>query len=340
MRTITLAALLLTAVSGLAADPEKGAKAKEQEARLKVAEKRFAKLPDYCKERRATHIIELLAEWGEFADRPEHDAVMAFADALVTDARAEMKELGGRRRRLDATPPVRFRAVSDTANVRDLSAASTYFVDDFFARNWNRPTKHLIVGSKGFSVAATSADSVFLSNAPVTQFNHVEESLIVASGDVTASWSVYDSVVVCRGDFEYLRMEEESSLIRVGGTTVDTLERQSRLKGQAFPPDPKRVFTNDTKLLGVKFYSAAEDGLEAKLEKEDIVVTKLDEKKAFAKAGLKVGDEIDAINGEGVYSLHELDRLLVRATVSTGVAKVKVTRGKTAQVIEVKLADW
>jgi S1-C subfamily serine protease len=104
--------------------------------------------------------------------------------------------------------------------------------------------------------------------------------------------------------------------------------------------DVKRVFPNDTKLLGVKFYSAAEDGLEATAEKGVVTVSKLDEKKPFAKAGVQNGDVIESINGEKVPSLHELDRLVCRATVASGVAKLKVKRDKGTEVIEVRLADW
>ena len=90
----------------------------------------------------------------------------------------------------------------------------------------------------------------------------------------------------------------------------------------------------------MKFYSSAKDGLEATADKEVVTVSKLDEKKPFAKAGVKKGDVIESINGTKVPSLHELDRLLCRATVASGVAKLAVKRGDDKKVIEVKLADW
>lgn len=39
-------------------------------------------------------------------------------------------------------------------------------------------------------------------------------------------------------------------------------------------------------------------------------------------------------------SLHELDRLVCRATVASGTARLKVRRGDSTDVIEVPLFDW
>lgn len=70
---LLLVTLLLLAPLAPAADKEQ-----DREARKKEAAKRFEKLGDYCKERRVTHLVELLAAWGEFADVDEHDAGWAW----------------------------------------------------------------------------------------------------------------------------------------------------------------------------------------------------------------------------------------------------------------------
>jgi PDZ domain len=364
MRTIALALAVLFCMSavGFAADSEKEAKekelkAKERAARQKEAEKRFAKLPDYCKERRVTHVVELLAEWGEFADLEQQDAVAKMARAIFDDAAAEVKKteaVGGKM----SFPDLRRTAVSADADTQaKVTTASAFFVDTFESTQpkkgrrkvrEDRPWYHVIVSSRTLTAFPNDMAErcVILTNASMSTFRGLDCCVVLSSGSVVSDrMGTFDgSVVVCRGDvaFRYDEPGQWSSFVAAGGS-IRSVEEADFLAKKQRPPqhDPRWAFPNNAKLLGVKFYSAAEDGLWATVEKnEDVVVTKLDEKKPFAKAGLKVGDVIDAINGEPVPSLHELDRLLVRATVSTGVAKLKVSRGKAPQVIEVKLADW
>ncbi len=70
-----------------------------------------------------------------------------------------------------------------------------------------------------------------------------------------------------------------------------------------------------------------------------VTVKAVDAKKPFAAAGVKAGDVIESVNGKPVDSLVELNRLLCRATVASGTAKLKLTRDGKSQEIAVKLAE-
>jgi hypothetical protein len=175
-------------------------------------------------------------------------------------------------------------------------------------------------------------------NAAVATLPPLSQCIVVSSGSVDSDGYLYGSVVVCRGEAKFRWKEGEGSLVRAGGAVVNM--DAWRGKEAVSKADPEKVFANDTKLLGVKFYSATEDGLKATADKGVVTVKAVDEKKPFAKAGVARGDVIERVNGEPVPTLHELDRLLVRATVASGTARLKVKRDGKAQVIEVKLADW
>jgi hypothetical protein len=330
--------LLSTPMAAHAADPEK-------DVRKKEAAKQLAKLPEYCKERRVTHVVELLAEWGEFAGEAEHEAVMGMALAIAEEGKAEAKALG-KSGGWVLVPQLKFRGVSPTAEVKNLrTAASSYFVDKFVSlnrgagNNDNYPREHLIVAATAFKARPNErADNcVILTNAPLAELEATDACLVVASGNLASNHGLYHSTVVCRGDAEYMAYEEESSLIKAGGKLTDRLAVQTKA---AWKPDPKRAFPGDTKLLGVKFYAVAEDGLAVSERKERVTVSKVDESKPFGKGGVKAGDVIEQVDGVQVDTLHDLDRLVCRATVASGTARLKVKRGESTEVIEVKLADW
>jgi hypothetical protein len=326
-----LLSLLVLAPAGVADDKDKADRKKE-------AEKRLAKLPEYCKERRATHLVELLAEWGEFADANQQDELMALGAALAADAKEEVG--------LNVRPRIGYRGTSaTTADRRIGSDASAYFVDEFVCtpplagRTAEHVLgKHVLVASRTLTARPNqpTRECVVFTNAAVATFPTLSKSIIVSSGSVDSDDYLSGVLIVCRGDATFRMWEREASaLVRAGGKVTNAITIKEAAK-----PDPDRVFANDTKLLGVKFYSVAEDGLTATAEKAGVTVSKLDDKKPFAAAGLKTGDVIETVNGEKVPTLHELDRLLVRATVASGTARLKLKRGNAAQVIEVKLADW
>jgi PDZ domain len=335
--------------AAVAADPAK-------EARRKEADKRFAKLNDYCKERRVPHVVELLAEWGEFADQTQQDAVAAMAKSIFEDAQAEVKASGDKG--VDIMfPKVGSLGVSADADLIQKAAfASAYFVDEYRTErppgrgalpqdSLNVAREQVVVAARTLSArpVGTTKDSVVLTNANSAVFLNVEKCVVLASGDMEVDLRIDRSVVVCRGNLTYNFETKRggSSLVKAGGSITHV--RAAWFASQGLPvaqPVGTCVVQKDTKLLGAKFYSATEDGLEATAEKEVVTVKAVDEKKPFSKAGVKKGDVVESINGQKVPSLHELDRLLCRATVASGVAKLKLKRGDTAEELEVKLADW
>jgi PDZ domain len=330
----------------VAADPAK-------EARKNEAEKRFTKLKSYCQERLATHVTELLAEWGEFADQQQQDEVLAMAEAIFNDARAELKSSAAEGGNV-VFPKVGRRGVSADADLaRKATFATTYLVDEYRAEQpQNKPgneenvaLRQVVIAARTLSVRPNdpAEECVLLTNAATAGLQGVQKCVVLASGDLEVDWKMTGAVVVCRGNIRYRFGEggKESSLVKAGGAVEDVRAAKLAAQGKAIPPpDAKRVFAKDANLLGVKFYTSAEDGVEVSVEKNVVTVVKLDATKPFAKAGVKEGDIVEAVNAEKVGSQHELDRLLVRATVASGIAKLKVQRRDGSAVVEVKLADW
>lgn len=328
--------LLLVTLAPVAAADDK-----ELAARKKEAEKRLAKLPDYCKERRVTHLVELLAEWGEFADANHQDEVMLLGRALAADAKEEVG--------IKVVPRIGYRGTSATTAVKRIASdASADFVDEFVCTQMPNVRQspehvlggHLLVASRVVTARPNEGtrQCMVFTNAAVAQFPHLSQCIIVSSGSVDTNRELSGVVLVCRGEAKFRWSEWEGSLVRAGGAVTNADDRPG--KGAVSKADPDNVFANDSKLLGVKFYSATEDGLEATADKGVVTVKAVDEKQPFAKAGVAKGDVIERVNGEPVPTLHELDRLLVRATVASGTARLKVKRDGKAQVLEVKLADW
>ena len=339
-RLVTLALLSLFALALPAPAADKGKGKEVDPARKKAAEKRFAKLKDYLTERRVTHVVELLAEWGEFADATQQDDVLGW----VADLREKEEGLAAALGR--TAFKIGYRGVKATAEVGEKEVPSAYFVEEFCSgkppkkRLTSDPlARQLVVASKTLVPwTNTSAEKcVILTNAAVAEFHGLDDCLVISSGSVSVTTGISMSAVVCRGNAEYtFHPNPYMGHVWAGGAVTDA----TPVAWDRKRPEDVGAVEKDDKLQGMKFYSAAEDGLEATAEKGVVTVSKVDEKKAFGQAGLQKGDVIETINGEKVPSLHELDRLACRATVASGVAKVKVKRGDKSEVIEVKLADW
>ncbi len=92
-------------------------------------------------------------------------------------------------------------------------------------------------------------------------------------------------------------------------------------------------------MLGLHFYHSSEDGLEASEEKGVVKVKSLATKLPLGKCELQIGDTVESVNGDRVKTRHELNRLLCRAIVTTGIAEIKAFRGKETIIAKVKLAE-
>lgn len=347
-RLVAFALLLALALPASAADKEK----EKDPARQKAAEKRFEKLKEYLKERRVSHVVEVLAEWGEFADANQQDDILRW----VQDLREKEEGVAGALAYV-TFEKVGYRGVKATAKVGEGEFPSAYFVDEFSRDpppkkwRWNEVVGgQLVVASKTLVARPnkeTAHGCVILTNAAVAELHGLNGCLVIASGSVKVvrqmPGSMDKSAVICRGDAEYAFLTppvyspSSAGYVWAGGSITDI--NPNPIKGKK---SPLLGTEKDDKMLGMKFYSCTEDGLTATADAKakTVTVSKLDAKKPFAKAGVKEGDVIESINGERVPTLHELDRLLCRATVASGVAKLTLKRGDKSELIEVKLADW
>jgi hypothetical protein len=336
-RLVAFALLLALALPASAADKDKDT------ARQKAAEKRFEKLKEYLKERRVSHVVEVLAVWGEFADANQQDDILRWVQDLREKEEGVATALG--RQRFE----IGYRGVKASADLgKKEIPVSAYFVDDYLRALPPRTLPYnegvfnqLVVSSKALVARPNmgARGCVLLTNAAVAEFHGLDNCLVISSGCVSVTRTIWSSAVVCRGDMEcVLEARAHGGFVWAGGKITDV---NPVAKGRKKAEEVGSV-EKDDKLLGMKFYSCTEDGLTATADAKakTVTVSKLDAQKPFAKAGVKEGDVIESINGERVPTLHELDRLLCRATVASGVAKLTLKRGDKSELIEVKLADW
>ncbi len=191
--------------------------------------------------------------------------------------------------------------------------------------------------SKVFSpVTSTIRKSVMMTNSNLAKFSCIQDSILIASGDVEVDGFSSSMLIICSGKITLKRSTWRD--LAFAGSKIYIYESEKLKKAELYKES--KLLPNDKKLLGVKFHTCVEDGLEATFEKVGATVKAITAKKPFDVAEVKVGDVIEKINGEPVPSLHELNRLLCRATVASGTARLKLRRNGDVVVVEVKLKEW
>ncbi len=297
------------------------------------AKKRFRALSEYCKNRQFTHIVELSVEWKEFFTEEHRSEVMGAITEIWKDA-TELEKGNGQ---IKFFPELPFAKVFLTKQ-ENTPEGSTHLHEDYEFVNPTRSFLHAeyFCTSKSFRRNYTSLKkSVIISNAATAKFDAVDGSILITSGDVDFGTRCSENILISSGS---VYTDKPLSSVIIAGGKILTADRKKDLDPDSHPSS--KLLANDKKLLGVKFYTCAEDGLEATLEKAGITVKTVKEKKPFAEADVRVGDLIEKINGETVPSLHELNRMLCRATVASGTARMRLRRNGEVVIAEVKLKEW
>jgi len=88
----------------------------------------------------------------------------------------------------------------------------------------------------------------------------------------------------------------------------------------------------------VKFFELPHVGVDVKVTDKAVVVAKVADNKAFAAAGVEIGDVITAVNGKKPDDAESLRRLL-RDALALGDAAVVVRRGDRTETLKVSLPE-
>jgi len=153
--------------------------------------------------------------------------------------------------------------------------------------------------------------------------------IIVCDGEFKAS-TVFDCIVIARGPVQCHGVIRNSLIVSVGsvrvpkGTTVeDTVIKEKE-------PNP----------LGfVKFFDPAREGITVEKAEGGLRVKTATEGKRFARAGLRAGDVVTAIDGEAVKDTELFRRLLRRKLAEEKDAVFKVRRGEKTLEVSVRFKD-
>jgi len=144
--------------------------------------------------------------------------------------------------------------------------------------------------------------SVLFCNGSVVFKDGLNSSIVICDGDVTCKEFI-KSVVIARGD---IKAEKPSfDCVMVAGKHV-----------HAHSDQIDTIKENDHFPLNfVHFFETADAGIEVTASPGGVAVAKLTDGLPPAKAGLKVGDVITAVDGKAAADLETFRRLLRRGTV-------------------------
>jgi hypothetical protein len=192
--------------------------------------------------------------------------------------------------------------------------------------------RNLVVSRGPVRVRTRAVESVVFANGNVTTGFGLEVAVVVCDGDVNVSAGVNKSIVIARGDITVGGLVTNSTLIAGGNVTL----KQQLLRENLTPPVIEERVHRPLDI--VKFFELYTVGVEVKEADKAVRVAKVAESKAFAAAGVRVGDVITAVNGKKPESAESLRRLL-RDALALGDAAVVVRRGDATETLKVSLPE-
>lgn len=208
------------------------------------------------------------------------------------------------------------------------------------------------IQAPGVETPAGLHGGIIVSRGNVEVATAIQASVVFANGDVTARNGLYSVVIVCDGDVVLTASSTSKALVLArgniaiqGGAEASTLVAGGKVTLGREPPQSKERFTytkgNETEwrpLGRSPFFELAEVGVEVKPGDRALNVSAVEKGKAFAAAGVKVGDVITEVNGKKPTDAESLRRLL-RDALAVGDAAVAVHRGDKTETLKVALPD-
>ncbi len=191
-----------------------------------------------------------------------------------------------------------------------------------------------IIVSRGDTRANTClATSMVFANGNVVVGTHLSDAIIVCDGDVTVEDRILETLIVARGNIHAKAFATGSALVAGGTIKLD----KPRPAGAALANSLLKE--NDPNAFGfVTFFELSTVGLEVKVAEKAVTVAAVAEGKAFAKAGVKVGDVLAEVNGKKPDSAESLRRLL-RDALAIGDATVTLKRNDKTETVKVSLPE-
>jgi S1-C subfamily serine protease len=161
----------------------------------------------------------------------------------------------------------------------------------------------------------------------------MRDSVIVSSGDVTVKWA-RNCLIIAQGTIQ-CENDDGGGFLNcrlVSGGRVLVPERLRLRVSNCV------VEENATMPLGfVRFFDPAREGVVVEAAKGGVRVKAVDAAKPFAKAGLRVGDLLTAVQGAAVDSPETFCRLLRRAWVGDEDCTLAVVRSGKALDVRVPI---
>jgi hypothetical protein len=238
--------------------------------------------------------------------------------------------------------PLRF-VRSDEAVHRMEKAGIVYEAIQSAAISGSDPLYALGV-SRGPVSAGGIIGSLVLATGDVTSGDEISNTVIICDGDVRVQGNVRTSLIVARGSISIKGTAHSSTLIS-GGTVTITIppEPIRRVADPQFQKelDTRKVIIEEkvSKPLGyITFFELSTVGVEVKVADKAVTVAKVAEGQPFAKAGVKAGDVVSAVNGKKPDSAESLRRLL-RDALALGDATVTLQRGDKSETVKVALPE-
>jgi hypothetical protein len=204
-----------------------------------------------------------------------------------------------------------------------------------------------IVGGQGFNrhVVAVrgpiqtggSQMSLILATGDIDSRDNISCSVVICDGDVRVGANVFKSLIVARGSISIKGTTSSNTLI-AGGTV--TVGKPRAPAGGGFEMLERDIVEEHaTKALGyITFFELSAVGVEVKVAEKAVTVAKVAEGKAFAAAGVKVGDVVAEVNGKKPDSAESLRRLL-RDALALGDATLTLKRGDKTATVKVSLPE-
>jgi hypothetical protein len=187
--------------------------------------------------------------------------------------------------------------------------------------------KRLLASS--ISAEMQARQCIIVASGSVDIRERVANAIVFANGNVRIADSLWGSLIICNGDVEVETGAIERSVILCRGTLT---------AGRSLIRDSV-IERNERNPLGLfKFFELAQVGLAVDEVKKELRVASVDNNNPFARAGLKSGDVILALQDAKVASVEDF-RNRLRARYLAGEATLSVRRGTAEIGIRVSFRD-
>lgn len=177
--------------------------------------------------------------------------------------------------------------------------------------------------------SSSITNSIILANGPIDS-EALQDSVVVCDGDVTAR-GCKGCIIVARGKVRCLERASDSLVV-----TSSTFQGPEK----PFVTSKCTIREREAEPLGrIHFFDPAREGIEVVSEKGTVSVKTATKGKAFARAGIRPGDVVLAVDEGDVASVESFRKLLRRAVATQSEVSLKVRRDGEIRSLNVLLRD-